>query len=293
MTRWSTRLSAGYTNSDPYSRPSGQDSGHPGSPRDRDLQRCRGRCRIASEAPRTRWTAPRGTRERPSRMRDSKQPKFDARFDQDMSNGGRVSLLRGILGHQRSHPHRHRPVQHPERVLPGLWPGGLQQGRFQGRGVRQPPRRRGAEPPAHRSRDRQGCGPELQDPDLRLRGRDTPRSWPRSTFSPTAATRAGTSSTSPWLRMPKDRNEFGGYFQDEFFVDKFRLTVGGRVDKFGNIDKAVFSPRVTAMFKPAADQSFRVSFNKAFRAPVRDQQLPEPEDLCSRSLPSTCVPCAA
>jgi outer membrane receptor protein involved in Fe transport len=65
----------------------------------------------------------------------------------------------------------------------------------------------------------------------------------------------------------EDRNEFGGYFQDEFFVDKFRLTVGGRVDKFGNIDKAVFSPRVTAMFKPAADQSFRVSFNKAFRAP--------------------------
>jgi outer membrane receptor protein involved in Fe transport len=39
------------------------------------------------------------------------------------------------------------------------------------------------------------------------------------------------------------------------------------MDKFGNIDKAVFSPRVSAMFKPTNDQSFRLSFNKAFRAP--------------------------
>ncbi len=43
--------------------------------------------------------------------------------------------------------------------------------------------------------------------------------------------------------------------------------MGGRVDKFGNIDKAVFSPRVTAMFKPTADQSIRFSYNKAFRSP--------------------------
>lgn len=65
----------------------------------------------------------------------------------------------------------------------------------------------------------------------------------------------------------KDRNEFGAYFQEEFFVDKFRLTAGVRVDKFGNIADPVFSPRVTAMFKPTQDHSFRVSFNKAFRSP--------------------------
>lgn len=65
----------------------------------------------------------------------------------------------------------------------------------------------------------------------------------------------------------KDRNEFGAYLQDEFHYGKFRLSAGGRVDKFGNIDKAVFSPRVTAMFKPTEDHSFRVSFNKAFRSP--------------------------
>ena len=39
------------------------------------------------------------------------------------------------------------------------------------------------------------------------------------------------------------------------------------MDKFGNIDSAVFSPRVSLMFKPTEDHSFRVSFNKAFRAP--------------------------
>jgi outer membrane receptor protein involved in Fe transport len=65
----------------------------------------------------------------------------------------------------------------------------------------------------------------------------------------------------------QDRNEFGAYFQDEIYFDKFRFSVGARVDKFGNIDKAVFSPRVTAMFKPTPEQSFRVSFNRAFRSP--------------------------
>ena len=48
----------------------------------------------------------------------------------------------------------------------------------------------------------------------------------------------------------KDRTEFGAYCQDEFFVDKFRFAVGGRVDKFGNIEDPVFSPRVSVMFKP-------------------------------------------
>ena len=65
----------------------------------------------------------------------------------------------------------------------------------------------------------------------------------------------------------QDRNEYGAYFQEEFFVDKFRLAVGARLDKFGNIDSAVFSPRVSAMFKPTPSHSIRASFNRAFRAP--------------------------
>jgi outer membrane receptor protein involved in Fe transport len=65
-----------------------------------------------------------------------------------------------------------------------------------------------------------------------------------------------------------DRNEGGAYLQDEIFLgDYFRLVLGGRVDKFSSIDDAVFSPRTTLMVKPAPDQTFRVSFNRAFRAP--------------------------
>src|SRR5260370_529834 len=65
----------------------------------------------------------------------------------------------------------------------------------------------------------------------------------------------------------KDRNEFGAYFQEEYFVDKFRLAAGVRVDKFGNLDSAFWSPRVSLMFKPTPDHSLRISFNPAFPSP--------------------------
>ncbi len=64
------------------------------------------------------------------------------------------------------------------------------------------------------------------------------------------------------------RNEGGVYLQDEIFLSNYlRWVVGGRVDKFSSIDNAVFSPRTTLMIKPAADHTFRLSFNRAFRAP--------------------------
>jgi iron complex outermembrane receptor protein len=65
-----------------------------------------------------------------------------------------------------------------------------------------------------------------------------------------------------------NRNEGGGYLQDEVFLNNyFRWVVGGRLDKFSSIDDAVFSPRTTLLIKPQADQTFRVSLNRAFRAP--------------------------
>jgi len=64
------------------------------------------------------------------------------------------------------------------------------------------------------------------------------------------------------------RTEGGGYVQDEFLVhDKARIVAGARVDKFTSIDNAVFSPRLAVVFKPVSDQSVRVSYNRAFRAP--------------------------
>jgi iron complex outermembrane receptor protein len=66
----------------------------------------------------------------------------------------------------------------------------------------------------------------------------------------------------------EDRNEGGAFVQDEIFLnDRFRWLVGGRVDKFSSIDDPVFSPRTTFMFKPEMAHTFRVSFNRAFRAP--------------------------
>ena len=64
------------------------------------------------------------------------------------------------------------------------------------------------------------------------------------------------------------RNEGGVYGQDEIFLGKyFRWLVGARLDKFDIIQDAQFSPRTSLMFKPTADQTFRVSFNRAYRAP--------------------------
>ncbi len=65
-----------------------------------------------------------------------------------------------------------------------------------------------------------------------------------------------------------NRTEGGFYIQDEIFLsDRFRWLVGGRADAFSVIDKVVFSPRTTFMIKPTPEHAFRVSYNKAFRAP--------------------------
>ncbi len=64
------------------------------------------------------------------------------------------------------------------------------------------------------------------------------------------------------------RTEGGIYVQDEIFVNEnLRFVAGARVDKFSSIDDPVISPRVAVLLKPTADQTFRVSFNRAFRAP--------------------------
>jgi iron complex outermembrane receptor protein len=65
-----------------------------------------------------------------------------------------------------------------------------------------------------------------------------------------------------------NRNEGGGFVQDEIFLSNhFRWVIGGRLDKFSSIDDVVVSPRTTFMIKPDAAQTFRVSLNRAFRAP--------------------------
>jgi outer membrane receptor protein involved in Fe transport len=262
---WSTRLSAGYFNSDPFSRPIGsvpviQDPrvtttcsrvvGSPG-------------CIGGAAYPVDTATGNPGT----SFSNDgSKQPKFDARFDQDMSNGGRVSYSAGYAGTSGI-------------IHTGIGPFDMQSGAYLGYG------RIGYTKGAFKvaafanKLDVEAPNLLLTDPGT---GRPVALNFKTNTYDfevghSKIVAEKHVFSYGGNARQNKfditlapgagDRNEFGAYLQDEFFVDKFRLTVGGRVDKFGNIDKAVFSPRVTAMFKPAADQSLRLSFNKAFRAP--------------------------
>ena len=81
------------------------------------------------------------------------------------------------------------------------------------------------------------------------------------------------------------RTEFGVYGQDEIFIsDMFRWVVGARLDRFDYIDDFVFSPRTTFMIKPDANQTFRVSYNRAYRSPSVinnhiDLIISEPLDL--------------
>lgn len=64
------------------------------------------------------------------------------------------------------------------------------------------------------------------------------------------------------------RTEGGVYAQDEIFLtDHVRVLLGARLDKFDIIDNVQFSPRTALLVKPTPNQTFRVSYNRAYRAP--------------------------
>lgn len=72
----------------------------------------------------------------------------------------------------------------------------------------------------------------------------------------------------------KDRGEQGVFVQDEMFLgwgerrpQELRFVAGFRLDRFGNLDGPVFSPRLSCIWKPSPDHAIRLSANKAFRSP--------------------------
>ena len=68
--------------------------------------------------------------------------------------------------------------------------------------------------------------------------------------------------------LGKGRSEQGLYINDEIFLsDRWRWIVGSRADRISVLDRIVLSPRTTLIFKPTPTQAFRVSYNRAFRAP--------------------------
>ena len=90
--------------------------------------------------------------------------------------------------------------------------------------------------------------------------------WAGSTSSPTAATPGRTTSTSR-SRQGRRPHRVRRLRAVGVLRRQVPLGVGGRVDKFGNIDDPVFSPRVSVMFKPTPDHSIRASYNRAFVSP--------------------------
>jgi outer membrane receptor protein involved in Fe transport len=67
-------------------------------------------------------------------------------------------------------------------------------------------------------------------------------------------------------------NEYGAYVQiAKSFTDAFKLTASGRYDKNQNF-KGRFTPRITALIKPAKDHNIRLSFQTAYRFPSNQQQ---------------------
>lgn len=193
------------------------------------------------------------------------QPKFDARLDQELGNGGRITYSAGVAGTEGI-------------VHSGIGPFDLQSGSFLGYG-RVSYAKGGfklsgftnlldSEAPNLLTADLQGNPVELnfntKTFDLEVGHTTVVGGKHILTFGGNARRNTFDISIAPGA---EDRTELGAYFQDEIFFDKFRFVLGGRVDKFGNIDDPVFSPRLSAMFKPAPEHAFRVSFNKAFRSP--------------------------
>lgn len=68
-------------------------------------------------------------------------------------------------------------------------------------------------------------------------------------------------------------DEYGAYVQvaKSLFKEKLRLTASGRYDKNQNFEGR-FTPRVTALFKPAKNHNIRLSYQTAYRFPSTQQQ---------------------
>lgn len=71
-------------------------------------------------------------------------------------------------------------------------------------------------------------------------------------------------------RFEDDDNytEIGAFLQSETaLTPKFDLVLAGRADRHSVVDEIVFSPRAAVVFKPAENQSFRASYNRAYSNP--------------------------
>jgi outer membrane receptor protein involved in Fe transport len=271
--RWSYRLSAGYFRSDAYARPTGQIPVIP-DPRDPTGRTLVGGARYPADAAGTFGTAFQNS--------GTSQPKFDVRVDQELTNG-HVTYSGGIAGTEGT-------------VYTGTGPFEIQPGSVMSYGRMAYTRKALNFNVFTNIVNADAPNLLLGDPTT---GRPIQLNFKTQTFdvelghasaigARQALTYGGNYRRNNFditlTPASQDRNELGAYVQDEIFAGKMRFSIGARVDKFGNIEDPVFSPRLSAMFRPALSQSVRVSFNRAFRSPSTvnnylEQSLVTPVDL--------------
>jgi outer membrane receptor protein involved in Fe transport len=250
--QWAYRISAGYFNSDPLPRPTGK---IPQIPDPRDATKTVGGASYPGDTPGVFSFQNTGT----------SQPKFDARADQEIA-GGRITYQGGIAGSSGI-------------IHTGIGPFDIQKGSYTGYGKVN--YRKGAVKVNFFTNITNAEAPNLLfvDPTTQkplqlnfstqtydVEAGDSLRAGPRQvvTFGGNVRRNNFDITIAPGA---ENRTELGAYVQDEVFFDRVRLTIGGRVDKFGNLADPVFSPRLAAIFKPRVDHSLRLSYNKAFRSP--------------------------
>jgi outer membrane receptor protein involved in Fe transport len=268
---WSYRVSAGYFNSDPLPRPTGR---IPLIQDPRDPTATVGGAAYPSDAPGALGTA--------FENEGTSQPKFDARIDQEIK-GGRITYQGGVAGTSGI-------------IHTGIGPFNIQPGSTMG--YAKVNYRKDALKVNFFTNLTDAKAPNLLLPDpitqqpLQLNFStqtydvevgDIFRVGARQVFSVGGNARRNNFDITI-APNAENRTELGAYVQDEIFLDKVRLTIGGRVDKFGNLSDPVFSPRLAAVFKPANDHAVRVSFNRAFRSPsvinnYLDISIVNPTDL--------------
>ena len=251
---WSYRVSAGYFNSDALPRPTGS---IPLIQDPRDPAATVGGAAYPTDGPGALGTA--------FENEGTSQPKFDARVDQEIK-GGRITYQGGVAGTSGI-------------IHTGIGPFNIAPGSTMG--YAKVNYRKEALKVNFFTNLTDAEAPNLLLPDP-LTGQPLQLNFSTQTYDVEVgdAFRAGTRQVFTVggnarrnnfditiAPAAQNRTELGAYVQDEIFFDKVRLTVGGRVDKFGNLDDPVFSPRLAAVFRPLNDHSIRVSFNRAFRSP--------------------------
>ncbi len=253
--RWAFKLSAGGYSQDPLSRPTGI---IPGSP-----------------APGTPYPAYTNT--------GTTQPKFDARVDYDYPDGKRLQISGGVAGTEG--------IMHS-----GIGPFDIDSGsvmsygrvNFVRKGVRAAAFVQALNGDATNllARDQQGqfikFNFKTKTADFEASNLQTFANRHVLTYGGNLRFNGFDLSIAP---QADNRTEFGVYVQDEIFLSRyFRWSLGARVDRFDYLNDFVFSPRTTFMIKPDENQTIRLSYNRAYRAPsvinnFLDVTLTEPINL--------------